>query len=716
MSAALAQAPARLVFVGGGPKTTGLLLALAALGRADRGALPTRLRIDVVEPCEPGAGRIWRRDQDPNLWMNSLAEDVTIFADDTLEPAPVPGPSLHEWAGGTLSAGEFAPRRRQGDYLTAAFDAAVAALPDGLSVRVHRGTAAQVRRAPGGRQEVTVESAHPGQEGGQGRPLRLSADALVLAQGFVEVEPDAATTALQRAARARGLTYVAPGYTADVDLRVLPAGADVLVRGMGLAFIDALMMLTAGRGGTFSRGADGRLSYAPSGREPILWAGSRRGMPYRPKLGYRPEGMRLAPPRYIGAQLLEALRGEDGFVSVEGSALPLLEAEMAAAHYIELAGRHPERVSASADDFTALIDRQVAALVAGDAAARRAAQEALDALVERAVAQPADRFDLGALDRPLDGVRTDSAAALGEAIAGHIEAELARAADPHYSQDSAVFHALVSGYFALREHVSSGIFTPEDRIRSFDGRLHGLFSFLASGPPPERLEALLALVRAGIVRFVGPDMSVEVGDGAFVARSSGHGEALRAPALLEARLAPVSAARAADPLLRGLLAEGSLLLEAGAGHAAKFVTAPSGRAIGGDGRPVPDLFLVGPSVAGSVGEAFARPGTNSRVFRDNARLAREIAGQLAQPGARTGDAVGAGTGDAGAEAAGDEAAGGDAEQAGTEPHGTEPRDTEHACAEPRGAETGRAASAAARPAGRARRRVRALSRSAPRPR
>ncbi|MFP5405456.1 MAG: SDR family NAD(P)-dependent oxidoreductase, partial [Gammaproteobacteria bacterium] len=47
-----------------------------------------------------------------------------------------------------------------------------------------------------------------------------------------------------------------------VDLTDVPAGADIVVRGMGLAFIDLLILLTEGRGGRFVTGAGGGIGAA----------------------------------------------------------------------------------------------------------------------------------------------------------------------------------------------------------------------------------------------------------------------------------------------------------------------------------------------------------------------------------------------------------------------------------------------------------------------
>ena len=84
---------------------------------------------------------------------------------------------------------------------------------------------------------------------------------------------------------------------------------------------------------------------------------------------------------------------------------------------------------------------------------------------------------------------------------------MARRSDPRYSADLGAFLALLSVYGELAG------------LMPFDGWWHGYFSYLASGPPPDRLEELLALSRAGIVRFVGADMWVEAVDGAFLAGS-----------------------------------------------------------------------------------------------------------------------------------------------------------------------------------------------------
>ncbi|SCF99790.1 FAD-NAD(P)-binding, partial [Streptomyces sp. Ncost-T6T-2b] len=77
-----------IVVIGGGPRGTGVIERIAANAAELYGDRP--LDLHVVDPHPAGGGRIWRPDQSPLLWMNSMAEDVTMFTDETVELA---GPS-----------------------------------------------------------------------------------------------------------------------------------------------------------------------------------------------------------------------------------------------------------------------------------------------------------------------------------------------------------------------------------------------------------------------------------------------------------------------------------------------------------------------------------------------------------------------------------------------------------------------------------------------
>lgn len=83
----------------------------------------------------------------------------------------------------------------------------------------------------------------------------------------------------------------------------------------------------------------------------------------------------------------------------------------------------------------------------------------------------------------------------------------------------------------------------------------------ASGPPGFRLRELLALSRAGVVRFPGAGLRVGTNEdsGTFTASSpTVPGHTVTATALIEAYLPGPSLGRSEDPLLRGLHGAGAL--------------------------------------------------------------------------------------------------------------------------------------------------------------
>ena len=56
--------------------------------------------IHVVDPYLPGSGKVWRTDQSRHLLMNTVASQITLFTDPSVECiGPItPGPTLYEWA------------------------------------------------------------------------------------------------------------------------------------------------------------------------------------------------------------------------------------------------------------------------------------------------------------------------------------------------------------------------------------------------------------------------------------------------------------------------------------------------------------------------------------------------------------------------------------------------------------------------------------------
>jgi hypothetical protein len=606
--------PAQLVIVGAGPRGVGVLERISANAAELLG--PDGLVVHLVDPFPPGAGRIWRYEQSPLLRMNSMSEDVTMFTDESVQIAgPVrPGPSLSEWVElvrtgeirheiaedlhgelDELLSTSFPTRRLQSTYLDWVYRRVLDELPEGIEVVEHRTRATRIEG-----DRVWLENGET-----------LPADVLLLTVGHLDAEPDAAAAGLVEYAEQHGLSYYAAGYTADIDYGAIPPGVDVLVRGFGLAFVDLMLLLTEGRGGRFTEQDGGGLVYHPSGREPVLHVGSRRGVPYHSKPGYRLQGEPLRLPRFFDHAAIEGLGEQLNFFT---DVWPLVAKEIAWGYYSELFTGHPERVRLGFADFEAQFAR-----FAWDS-------EEMHGLVERAVPGEQDRLDLNRIDRPLAGERFDNAEEFGKYLREYVEADLARRADPEFSADLGGFMALLSVYHHLPALVGTGKLDATSQVSDVDGWFHGFFSFYASGPPPRRLEELLALEQAGLVSFAGTEMRVTTERGRFVAGSSTFPEKIEARTLIEARLPNASVGLASDELIRSLRDSGELAEELVLGlPSGRIHTRLSdGRLLKADGTPHERRFSLGPHTSARSAAAFTRPRINALPLRQNDAVAREI--------------------------------------------------------------------------------------------
>src|SRR5690606_3440905 len=394
-----------------------------------------------------------------------------------------------------LGPTDFASRRVQALYLEWFFGQVLAALPSTVSVTVHRTTATAVRAGDGpATWNVELEDRAP-----------LGADLLLLAAGHTDSRPNAARHELAAFARRHGGTYLGPSQASDAQVELLGAGQDVIVRGMGLAFVDLMALLTEGRGGRFvpaaeaeSAGEDaaaelrGRLDYLPSGEEPRLWVGSRRGVPYHSKVRDEGAPTGLGELVHVTSANLRAREDEHGLLDFRADVLPLIAAEIA--HQVPGAPLPQE-----GEEPLAWLDEPLS--------------------------------DLGATTLPEVAEQ-----ATRDAVVGHIEADLRDRVGGEVTAARTLFQLLLQLHGVLVDQL------PAERLRGgaasgYPRWWHSLFSFGDSGPPPHRLHQLLALERAGVVRFLGPGVRVSADEeaGRFRARSA-TGIEVAADALVDAFL------------------------------------------------------------------------------------------------------------------------------------------------------------------------------------
>ncbi|MEV0890538.1 FAD/NAD(P)-binding protein [Promicromonospora sp. NPDC050262] len=586
-------APFDAVIVGGGPRAVAVVARLAARRRPDApwGAAPDEtlpvLRVAVVDRVEVGAGATWRTDQSALLLNNTWAARTTVHADAStpMSGPVVAGPDLVDWARAAtsdtawardeargLGPGSYPTRRLQGVYYLDQLDEA--ARRGSIEVVPVHGTVVDVRAAGSGLREVALApspdaapagpaaasaSAHPAVPSA---PTLLTTPVVVLAQGMIQARRSARTERFADAARTHGLVYVEPGMPAERDWAAVPAGEDVLVAGLGANFFDVLALLTVGRGGHFvdaatgaptdasgrscdDGGADGphagdALRYVPSGNEPHLLAGSRRGLPYRGK-GALADGPPVPyPARIATRERFAALAGRAGgrpVLDLARDVWPLMAAELVLAHLTALAEHRPSalRPGLTPDGLAELVE-------GSDDPVRVAAALVVD---------PADAVDPARADRPPLVAPADWPAWVERWVRDEQES----VATPLTSPRARVNQAMETLRGEVARLTRAGVVDGTSLESTGEGVLIPLGLALASGPPPRRTAQLLALVRAGIVELLGEDTRIEVEDGAFVARSRVR-DAVRTRALIETRMHRGAVSPTDDPLLRTLLDSG----------------------------------------------------------------------------------------------------------------------------------------------------------------
>ena len=588
-----------------------------------------RLVVHVVDPAEHGPGAVWNPAQPSHFLMNTVCSQVTVFTDDSVRMrGPVRrGPSLYEWSrqvASTSSRGDddtiraqarslgpdsYAPRAFYGHYLKWAFGEVLRRAPAGMRVERHR------QRAT----EVTKDSAGWSVRLADGKALE-ELDAVVLAQGHLPTRPDARRREFADFAAAHDLRYVPPGNPADTDLSRVRPGEPVLLLGLGLNFFDHLATLTSGRGGTFAREGD-VLVYHPSGLEPSLYAGSRRGIPLHARGANQKGAQGRHHPVVLSAQVARALRIRP--VDFRAEVWPLIAKEVETVYYTTLLS------TGFTSDEVARFARRYRACEHG---------EDETALLDSYGVPGRSRWNWDRVERPFDHLRFRSPGHFQTWLVRHLRDDVARANEGNVRGP---VKAALDVLRDLRNEIRAVVDHSGLHARSHRDDLERWFSplntFLSIGPPARRIEEMAALISAGVLTVLGPGTSVrmDTGAGTFLAESDVVRTPVPVRVVVDARMPATDVRTADDELLRRLLASGRCrphrvpaadggFLETGG----LDVTPRPGRVIAADGIAKQGLYALGVPTE-SVHWATAvgvRPCSDSATLGDADAIARAALG------------------------------------------------------------------------------------------
>lgn len=331
-----------IAIIGGGPKGMYGLERLVAQWQTMPEAC--HLNIHIFNRTQFfGAGDVYRPDLPKCVLMNVCNEEINIWMKDAKPPTPVQHPlSFLEWLSHhDISADRkgYSPRALVGRYLEDGFKAILNALPANVTVKTIVDQVIKLEKSDQGYQVITDKEQ-------QNLENRLTYQSILLATGH----PRKVLSVQEKFWLNQTRDDDATGYipcihpnTKTLD-KIRPKSV-VGIKGLGLTFMDTVLLLTEGRGGHFEE-AGNKLIYQPSGNEPgCIFPFSRTGLPMQARADMTPSTL-LNPPQFFTRQAIADLKQQKGHkIDFEQDLYPLLQREATLAFYKVLFKNHEFNVS-----------------------------------------------------------------------------------------------------------------------------------------------------------------------------------------------------------------------------------------------------------------------------------------------------------------------------------------------------------------------------------
>jgi hypothetical protein len=515
-----------IAIVGAGPRGLYCLEALSAAFRDS--PLCTDLHVAVFNKSNRfGASPIYDPGQPPWLLSNGRAKEINVGG---------PGSGFLHWYNTTfrpsapIGSDAFPPRAVVGRYLCEVFQRVASRIPVGMRLSTFTSEVTDIVPGENGYCLRFVDA--------KGRGGRLVAHKIVLATGHSVVRLGKRERRYREfATRHPRALFMPYSYPVVENMSRIPAAARVAMKGIGLTFIDAVLALTEGRGGVFTRDADGQLRYRTSGQEPeTIIPFCRTGLPMTPKARDYPSSPR--PLVFVTAERLAELRRRSpgGKLDLDKDVWPLVECEMERQYY-RTAMTEPH-------------DRWALDECGADAMAMRRVIHRY--LASRPRLTP---FDFGRVLDPVGARRVMT----GEEYNSFVEDYLRREIDhARAGLASSPARAAVSLWHEIRAtlkpFVAFGGLTP-DSHRALIEHYFPLFKRVVFGPPLVNAEKVLALHRAGILDFSvarNPRLTTRHTTGRFELRTGRPAAAAQVEVLVDARYPTVEIQRDGALLYQGL--------------------------------------------------------------------------------------------------------------------------------------------------------------------
>lgn len=615
-----------IVLVGAGPRNLSLVERLMAHAKSTTEPVD----ITLYDPF-PIGGRVWNPDQDPTFLMNTVTQQLTLFTDPSVPnhaSTALYGPNFYEWSVTfgkeyvkmhdfkneayfldeltRINPNRFTSRALFGVYGQWFFEHLGAHVPANVTLSYERRSVTDVVKQDN-QYTVTIDGTDT-----------IIADQMVMALGHVDNSLNDEEQAFADAAAGNAnMLYVAPTHPSEADLDAVPAREKVVLRGLGLSFFDYIAKLTISRGGRFARDNNGVMYYLPSGKEPHMIAGSRKGLPMHARGVNQKVAAEGYQPLFFTSENLDKLAEKSNGQVTYDEFFTLLRKELEYKHYQNTINDFGVTWPFNAAEF---MDALAASDDLNETARKYGISEEYIMDWDR-ILNPVD--DVPAEVEYSDFMMNYLTWDINDANQGNNDAPYAGAFDMLRDVRGIIRHYLDAGYLS------------SDEYAKFLSKFNPFNSLISVGPPVLRVEQMRALIEAGVLEVAGPGLAVSVRDDHYVATDN-RGNTWTVNNLVEARLFPVSLAASTNPLVanlrdRGLLsaaeytkADGSTYVVGGTRMNKEDLTV-----IDANDNEVDGLFIWGvPTEGWSWFTTFApRSGVNDKNLRDAENIARRIFGK-----------------------------------------------------------------------------------------
>ncbi|WP_386084664.1 FAD/NAD(P)-binding protein [Weissella cibaria] len=615
-----------IVLVGAGPRNLSLVERLMAHAKSTTEPVD----ITLYDPF-PIGGRVWNPDQDPTFLMNTVTQQLTLFTDPSVPnhaSTALYGPNFYEWSVKfgkeyvkmhdfkneayfldeltRINPNRFTSRALFGVYGQWFFEHLGAHVPANVTLSYERRSVTDVVKQDN-QYTVTIDGTDT-----------IIADQVVMALGHVDNSLNDEEQAFADAAAGNAnMLYVAPTHPSEADLDAVPAREKVVLRGLGLSFFDYIAKLTISRGGRFARDNNGVMYYLPSGKEPHMIAGSRKGLPMHARGVNQKVAAEGYQPLFFTSENLDKLAEKSNGQVTYDEFFTLLRKELEYKHYQNTINDFGVTWPFNAAEF---MDALAASDDLNETARKYGISEEYIMDWDR-ILNPVD--DVPAEVEYSDFMMNYLTWDINDANQGNNNAPYAGAFDMLRDVRGIIRHYLDAGYLS------------SDEYAKFLSKFNPFNSLISVGPPVLRVEQMRALIEAGVLEVAGPGLAVSVRDDHYVATDN-RGNTWTVNNLVEARLFPVSLAASTNPLVanlrdRGLLsaaeytkADGSTYVVGGTRMNKEDLTV-----IDANDNEVDGLFIWGvPTEGWSWFTTFApRSGVNDKNLRDAENIARRIFGK-----------------------------------------------------------------------------------------